>query len=81
MIKRSAPSVLGTFRTYLLAALAAAGFATYAGNAAAASSIVGNGSFETPAISKSSQTIAAGSSALAPWVIGGHSIDLVGNFW
>ena len=65
------------WRGVVLSAIAVAAIAISPGRATAQTNLVGNGSFETPQISGSLQTLPPGSTALSPWVISSDSLDVI----
>ena len=73
--------IIDASRAVLLAAIAVASVFGSPGRAAAQTSIVTNGGFETPAITGSSQLYSSGNTALAPWVIGSGSIKVSRTLW
>ena len=74
--------VFATLRAASLGLVLLTGMGMSAGPAVAQGiNLVANGSFETPSVNGQSQTLNAGSNALASWAIGGNSIDVIRNFW
>jgi uncharacterized delta-60 repeat protein len=76
----------GGCRTATIAAIALAGIAglpSHATSITAGPNTVGNGGFETPAVVHAStlDVLPRGSNALAPWAIGGLSIELIKGYW
>jgi choice-of-anchor C domain-containing protein len=77
---------LGVLVLLILGVLAAKG--TFSGQQAqqgadgqaSSSQLVGNGSFETPKVSKVYDTFAP-STKLGPWRVGGGPVDVVGSYW
>ncbi len=73
-------------RGLLLTTVAVAGVAIATGGAFAAApgtNVLVNGGFETPAVTRPAlwDTKFAGAATLAPWVIGGNSINHVKGYW